>query len=244
MRSDYQKWLTRDVQPEEAAPKLTGAAWWKNWWHYNWRIVLAAVVGVVLLWQIAAGLLGIGQTEPDYQIAYVGSTELPQDTVDALTGAIAAMGEDENGDGQVFVSLHQYVMSDAEESVESSYAAFVQLSADLAGGESYFWLLEDPDEFQQDYAALALLDGSCPEEDDSDGMGKVYRWADCPALAGLDLGSYTESVLGQTVTGDNQELLSGLFLGRRCFYPGSGITAENPDGCAALWDALTAGASQ
>lgn len=244
MSNDYKDWLVQDVQPEQAAAKLHGLPFWKNWWHYNWRIVLAVIVGAFVLWQIFAGVLGIGQVKPDYQIAYVGSKELPEDTVIALTEAIAALGEDENGDGQVLVTLNQYVIPEGDENAETRYAASVQLTADLSGGESYFLLLEDPDSFQQEFAALAFWDGSCPEDDDTSGLDKVYAWDNCPVLATLDLGGYSQNIWGQIFEGDNQGLLSGLYFGRRCFYPESNNAVENLEGCAALWDTLTNGAIQ
>lgn len=244
MTNDYKDWLTKDVQPEHAAAKLHGFAFWKNWWHYNWRIVLAVIAGAVILWQIFAGMLGIGQVKPDYQIAYVGSTELPADTVEAITKAFSSLGEDENGDGEVLVELHQYVLPDGDENAETRYAASVQLTADLSDGESYFLLLEDPDSFQQEFAALAFLDGSCPEDDDPRGLDKVYLWANCPVLSSLDLGGYSQNILGEIFEGDDQELLSDLYFGRRCFYPESNNTVENIEGCAALWDTLVSGAAQ
>lgn len=245
--SNYKEWLGKDVQPEHPTAKLTGAAYWKNWWHYHWAIVLGVIVGGVLLVQLIATMLGVGQVEPDYQIGYVGSTELPEQTVEALTNAIAALGQDENGDGQVVVKLNQYIATNNDTDVNAAmeqYAASVQLTADLSDAQSYFWLLEDPDAFQQENMALALPDGSCPADDDTTGMDKVYRWADCPVLASQELGSHEELILGETFTGENQALLQDLYLGRRCFYSEDSSTSQYREDCAALWATLTEGTTR
>ena len=43
-----------------------------------------------------------------------------------------------------------------------------------------------PSRFQQTTGTLRYLDGSLPQSDaDSDWWNMVYRWTDCPVLAGL-----------------------------------------------------------
>ena len=51
----------------------------------------------------------LSQAEPDYKIAYVGSSRLPEDTAAALEAAFASLGEDLNGDGKIAAVLTQYV---------------------------------------------------------------------------------------------------------------------------------------
>ena len=106
-------------------------------------------------------------------------------------------------------------------------------------GESYFFLLEDPEQFQQAYHALRRLDGSLPEKDAS-AEGTYLAWDACPVLRQLDLGGYSYEVMGQTVAGDSQELLSGLFFARRGYRTEE--DAPYPEGCGALWERLTEGA--
>ena len=239
MASEYWKWKFKDVQPEEKR-ELTPEEKRKNWWHYHkWHVV----IGVVLV-GIAANLvwnaLGIGKTEPDYRVAYVGDSFLPDDTAAALETALSGLGEDLNGDGQVVVSLRQYA---ANAGVDAGMATTteVQIMADIMEGESYFFLLEDPEQFQQAYRSLCLLDGTLPEEGDYSAEGTYLAWEDCPVLAGLDLGGYTYTAAGQDVSGDSQELLSGLFIARRGFWTEDG--ALHPEGWAALWEKITEGAA-
>lgn len=215
-----------------------------NWFYYN---KLWVIVGAVILWIVGSMLwnvLGIGQVEPDYRFAYVGSRKLPEDCIEALEAGLASLAEDVNGDGVVTVTVTQHVTADSAdlENMVYSYAADVTVLADITGGESCFFLLEDPESFQLDFQVLAHLDGSVPADDDYAAMDKVYVWSACPRLAALELGTYRDAYLDQTEIGACQELLSNLYLGRRYFYDRS--MEENPEANAALWRILTEGANQ
>lgn len=213
-----------------------------NWFYYNkWWLLVAAII-LYVIGNMVWNALGIGQIKPDYCVAYVGNSPLPADCVSALEKELAALGEDLNGDGTVTVKLHLYVNSSNEtvDDLTYSYAAEVTLLADITEGTSYLFLVEDPAEFQLNYQILAEADGSAPEEDDFVASDKVLRWADCPALAGLELGGYEEKVLDQVLTGDCQELLSGLYIGRRYYYNES--EAVNLEGNEKFWQVLTEGA--
>ena len=214
-----------------------------NWLHYNkiWVAAVALIIWVAgsMLWNV----LGIGNVKPDYRVAYVGSVRLPDSTVEAVENALAAFGQDVNGDGKVAVELTQHI-SGSESNTENmmyGYASEVTVLADITEGESTFFLLENPVDFQLTFQILAHLDGSMPAEDDFGALDKVYLWDNCPALASLDLGNYEDSYLDLTETGENQELLSGLYLGRRYFYdPGQ---QKNPEADNAFWLAITEGAT-
>ena len=238
MASEYWKWKFKDVRPEEKR-ELTPEEKRKNWWHYHrWHVV----IGIVLV-GIAANLvwnaLGIGKTEPDYTFAYVGGAALPDDTAAALESAFAALGEDLNGDGQVTVQLRQYVFKTGDMSREAA-AAQTALMADILEGDSYFFLLEEPMPFQQNFQVLCQLDGSLPEEGDFSGEGTFYSWRLCPVLQSMELGEYAYDLLGETVTGSSDALVSGLFVARRGYWNEKDCAC--PEGWAALWDKLTEGA--
>ncbi len=236
MASEYLKWKYRDVKPEKPVT-MTPAEKRKNWWHYHrWQVLLGAVL-LAALADIAWHALGLGETLPDYQIAYVGTDPLPEDTVLAVERAFSSLGDDINGDGKVSVRLTQYAGGG---DAEAAYSAGVSLTADLLECESYFFLLEDPERFQTEYHSLCRLDGSLPAENDNSADGICLAWSRCPALAGQDLGAYSYSLLGETVSGNNQALVAPLFLGRRGFWTEK--TTEYPEGCEALWERLTEGA--
>ena len=235
MASEYLKKKYQDVKPDPKR-ELTPAEKRKNWWYYHkWHvvivIVLLAIVGSIV-WK------ALHQVRPDYQIAYIGSYALPDDTAAALENGIAALGEDLNGDGQVAVHLVQYTSADGTDP-QTVMAAEVKLMADLTANESYFFLLEDPESFQANYSILRGLDGSLPENGVCE-AGTYLAWEQCPALSQMDLGEYAYSLLGGTASGSSSELLSGLYIARRGFWSEDDILY--PEGCEALWQKMTEGA--
>lgn len=235
--SEYLNWKFRDVKPDGPAPALTARQKLANWWHYSKWFVAAGAVLLYIAGDLAASALGAGQMQPDYQIAYVGATALPEQTVRAVEDAFAALGGDANGDGRAEAVLHQYLVGDAlDENAGYVYANQVTLMGDLESCDSCFFLLENAETFQTDYQILADADGTLNEG----GSAYSIAWGECPALASLDLGGYTEEVLGRESSGDNQDRLAGLQLARRGFWQDR--TCENLDACSALWDTLTKGA--
>lgn len=244
-------WVTKDStetynQTPEPPREYTKAEKAANWWHYHWvAVVLGAAAVFFGGWIIKDTVF---QTRPDVQIAYVGTHELPVDTVNALQDALTPFCHDENGDGKVVVQVATYnVDFDAENENTDAYyqmAGVTRLSAELAsGGKTYIFLLEDPEGFEKNTGVLQYLDGTVdddPETADPDWREMVYHWTDCPVLTGLELGSYDGYTLMDDATGTNQSVLEHLYVGRRGVWDEE--QAENYAHCAALWDALTAGA--
>ncbi len=238
MASAYLRWLHQDENPEPPLI-LTPAQKRKNWWDYHkWHVafsVAALAIAGNLLWSA----LGLGTPLPDYQVAYVGSNSLPEDTAAGLEQGFAALGEDLNGDGKVLVKLHQYTVSHTDTSVATAAAA--SLMGDILACESHFFLLENPEQFQKEYHALRRLDGSLPQEDICSAEGMYLAWTQCPVLIRFALKDYSYPVIGRTVTGSSRELTSGLYLARRGFRTEQ--TTAYPEGCDLLWARLTEGAS-
>lgn len=236
MASEYLKWKYRDVKREEQA-ELSPMEKRKNWWHYHkWHVIICVVLAAVGI-SLTCNALGVGQIKPDYQVAYVGENALPGDTAAAIETAVAALGEDLNGDGRVTVRLNQYPAGGADPNLAA--ASQTTLMGDLLECESFFFLLEDPARFQADYHTLCRLDGSLPEAADHSAEGTYLPWSGCPTLAGMELGDYSYQLLGGTVSGSSGELVSGLYLARRGFWTEK--TAPYPEGCEALWNELTKG---
>ena len=204
----------------------------QNWLHYHiWYLVAAGFLLAVGGSRIVNKMNQAKQAS-DYCVAYIGTYELPDDCVTALKGEIAALGADADGDGKVTVKINQYIVGDTDgQDGDASYGrvAEVALLTDITKGESYFFLVEYPEDFQLDFQLMAHLDGSPSDDADFGVWDKVYRWGDCPALAGLELET------------DHQKLLEDLYLGRRCFVqPGMKIDSRaNRE----LWAALTEGAT-
>ncbi|MDE7185716.1 MAG: hypothetical protein K2O40_14935 [Lachnospiraceae bacterium] len=222
---------------------LSKSETWKNWWHYYKWYVLCSVILLGIACDLAGNALGLWRPAPDFQIAYVGKEPLPEDTVNALEHAFAALGEDWdldfNKDGKILVKINQYASCQSPDSDAPYYgtASEISLIGDISDCDSYFFLLENPDSFQREHQLLANPDGSCPDKADVSTAGKVLLWSDCPALSELELGSYSASLFGQRTAGDSQELLAAFYIGRRCFY--TDAMTDNAQQCSALWELLS-----
>jgi len=241
-------WVTKNSEetytPEPAPREYTKKEKAANWWHYH-KVMLFVIAAVVILvvWIIHDV---VAQVEPDLQVAYVGSTELPSDTVDALENALLPYCTDRNGDGEVIVQLNQFTVTFGDESQDadpySQMAGITKLSAELAAdSDTYLFLLADPEGFQEQTQALQYTDGTLPPEEGADDWQRmVYRWKDCPVLSAMDLGDYT--LLGETAetAHSNQELLGSLYVACRGNW--SEEVPEAYTESLALWDTLTLGA--
>lgn len=145
-------WVTKDStetynQTPEPPREYTKKEKAANWWHYHWMAVVVAVLVVVFgVWIIKDTVF---QTRPDVQVAYVGTSDLPTDTVTALQDALTPFCTDLNGDGKVVVQVDSYTVDfdAANENTDAYYqmAGVTRLSAELSsGGKTYIFLLEDP----------------------------------------------------------------------------------------------------
>ena len=105
-------WVTKSSQEtyvnNETPREYTKTEKAGNWWHYHKWQVVAVIVALVLVASFIKET--VFSTKPDYQVAFVGIQNLPDDTVSALTEALQSFGEDLNGDGQVAVLVNQYVL--------------------------------------------------------------------------------------------------------------------------------------
>lgn len=214
----------------------------KNWWYYHKWYVICGLLLLFILADLIGNTFGWFKKNPDIQIAYIGETILPDDTIEALKEAFSSLGEDYNQDGEIIVQINQFIRSTENADTETTYyrqASEISLIGDISDCESYFFLLENPDDFQKEFQLLAMPDGSCPDDFDISTENKVFQWESCNLLSKIDLGSYTTTLLGQTVSGSNQEILSKLYLGRRCFYDEK--RSSNADQCSQLWDILKGG---
>lgn len=226
------------ARPEETE-KQKKIKKYKNWWYYHKWYVICGVILLGITCNLTGNALGFFHKAPDFQIAYVGKTELPQDTVSALEQAFTSIASDFNGDGEIIVQINQYadgIQNPDSETAYYEYASEISLIGDISNCESYFFLMDDPDHFQIDFQLLASPDGSCPDNMDYSTEDKVIAWSDCSLLSEMELGDYSTVILGVNESGSNQELLSGLYIGRRCFY--TDALTKHADQCSKLWDFL------
>lgn len=212
----------------------------KNWWYYHKWYVICGVLLCFIVLHLTGNALGWFSKSPDLQIAYIGEASLPEETVDAVEKAFSSLAGDYNSDGEVLVQVNQYVSGSFEdtdaEAAQYRQAAEIGIIADINDCESYFFLLDNPEDFQKQYQILAMPDGSCPDSTDFSADHKVIQWSSVKSLSEMELGDYTASLLGQENTGSNQELLSELYLGRRCFYTDK--KSDHTEECDALWNTL------
>lgn len=222
MASEYLKYLNRDVTPESPPPELSPKEKRKNWWYYNWKTVLVIAVIVIAAISMILKNLGITEPLPDYQVAYVGTHELSDETVEAITDTLKEYGSDASGDGEITVVINQYVMYEDTQDYDSmqlTQSAITALEADIMDQTSYFFLLEDPAMFTNSYQALADENGDLPPEDDLTWEDKVYP-------------------LSQFV-GPLPEEDAKLYFGRRGFFDRDNAV-KYLKSCDQLWNALLA----
>lgn len=239
MASEYLMKKAREQVVPEQKRELTKAEKRANWWHYHKLYVIAGVVALAVLTGLIWDLLVKREPKPDYQIAYIGSSYLPGDTTAALETALQEICDDRNQDGKVIVKVKEYPLyADESAGYQTPVAAQVQLSVDISDYESFVYLLEDPEAFQRDFELLVRPDGTAPNPGETEGI--CYRWSDCPVLANLELGGYTEYTMNGTITGDNQEVYSGMYVARRAVFADGG----DQSGAIAFWQKLIEGAKQ
>lgn len=238
---------TEEYTPEEPQREYTKKEKAGNWWHYNRGILLCVAFAVLLVAWFIYDI--VTQVEPDYQIGYVGTAQLPSAASEGLVAALEAYGEDLNGDGRVVVQVNEYLIdfeSGDTADVYNQMAGVTKLGADLsANSGAYIFLVQDPAGFQRQSEALMYLDGTLTdlEETHDDWQNMVYRWQDCPVLAGLDLGVYEAmDAQGNIAEIDNQTFFENLYVGRRGVWVGD--VEEKFPGGTAMWQTLTEGAAR
>lgn len=226
MASEYLLKKAKEEVHTEPVREMTPAEKRKNWWYYHkWQIIAGAVIFVILA-DILWTSLEIGKVKPDYSIAYVGNTPLSEEAAEALRTGFSAASPDMNGDGKVTVELMQYAAADTGSADDYYYAqaAQVKMNADISQCTSYFFLLEDPEAFQNETGVLCNLDGSLPGDADMDSAGKFVLFGQCTVFSDLDLGIETDRI-------------AALAFARRGFWTDK--KCKNADACSDLWDILT-----
>lgn len=119
-----------------------------NFWFYYKKHLLIGFLAV-----LAAGYLAIqhvGSPEPDYHIALVQSIPCTEAYLQELEDIFASLGKDVNGDGTVLVQIHTYYADLADESENAGVnnaQTVAALDADLVGGVSSIFLLENAEVF-------------------------------------------------------------------------------------------------
>lgn len=175
---------------------LTAGQRTEIWWRRRWPLVVAAVVCVSLFAGVLSTLMD--REEPDLQIAVVHAEALPDGVLSALEDSLSAQVGDLNGDGTARVLVNDYpvVFDGSARDTDIQTAGMARLVTDVAAGDSTLFVVEDADGFLTNYG-------------DRVDAERAALWRDCPALAGLDAGTF--SILEDIYTDvDGQALLAEL----------------------------------
>ena len=157
-------------------------------------MVIAAAAVLLLAW----GGSRLLAPRPDIEIAVVHARPLPDGVLEALQRSLAARVGDVNGDGRAAAQINDYtvVFNGALQDVDRQAAGSTLLVSDLAAQQSVLYLVEDAEGFLARYA-------------DQVNPAGARLWADWPALAALDAGSYARlEAMEADLPG--RQLLAGL----------------------------------
>ena len=247
MAGEYVRWLARNEKPREKR-ELTPEEKRRNWWDYHkWHVVIA-IVCAVLLGDVIYDAVQNSRNQPDYVVAYVGQTALPDTLARVVEDGLGQLGEDLNGNGTVRVELRQFVLSDGSnsnpalsmEDTERGYASSLLLQGNIETVESMIFLLEDPELFRTTFPILCRADGTLVEDTPDSQVPLYYFWEDCPALAALELPNFEVPMINGMVEGDSQAALSKLGVARRGLWDDG--TNDTILGNIALFERITEGA--
>lgn len=143
----------KSPEPEIPEPgEMTKGKKWKNWWYYHKWYVIIGLILFLIACNLIGNALGLFQKSPNLQIAYVGKSPLSPDTAAAIQKAFTSLAADYNHDGEILIQVNQYVDGNDNMDADTAYyqyASEITLIGDISNCESYFFLLEDPVDFQR-----------------------------------------------------------------------------------------------
>lgn len=198
-------------------PDLTPQQRRDNWWRYHWLHVLIGVLAVIT----AAGIAWEHITRPEYDCgaALVARYAVTPEEMSSLKEALETAAADSNGNGRIQVAVSDiqidYTATDLDDaSIQQMTANVDKLHADFYTGQSGVFILDDPENFQRNHAALLYLDGTEPPMDAADWQNMVRPWSDSPVLERLTFRNLDTATLylGRRIGEVNGDALwNGLF---------------------------------
>lgn len=256
----------RPDAPRELTPKEKRANWWH--YHWKWvllALVCLCMVGLTLKdifgqpkpdYRVAVitrynvpeeaadqlsealsvygqDLNGDGRTLVQVDAYTVNFTGYVEPAESQAPGGEAASGSGSSEPADVGTA-----MNDVAANYEQ-VANLTRLTADLQDDQTLIFLMDDPAGFQEVGGVLASSAGALPAERTALAGVDLFLWRDCPALAGLELGEYTD-MLGQNPA-PSETLFQGLYLARRGFDEGRSQKKYGPEN-EAFFNALIQGA--
>lgn len=170
-------------------PDLTPAQRRDDWWRYHWLHVLCVTLAVIALvgviWERAH------REEYDASVALVTRYAVTPDELASLRAALEAVCPDYNGDGQVCVGINDiqidYTSTDLDDAaIQVMETSVDKLNSDFYTRQSGLFLLDDPENFQDNHQAMTYLDGSLPPENAMDWENMTRPFLDWPGSGDVE----------------------------------------------------------
>ena len=117
----------------------------QNFWYYY--KVPAIIALIVLAAGIYLFLLQHRSVESDYHAAIVSPKSPSADQLERIQKVLEGIGQDQNGDGSVVVTLRVFRFAIGEDGQGMNEAA--ALDADLVGNQSGLFFVNDPEKFEK-----------------------------------------------------------------------------------------------
>ena len=129
----------RGYHPSKRIKLVTGKDKRKNWWYYHKVHLLVGIIVVGLVGSFIYSM--VTKVNPDYTIGLLTSYSMPSNGLDQLEKCITPYADDRNGDGQVVVTVVNYVYSDdADADATQQQAAVVRFLADASSNTCMIYL--------------------------------------------------------------------------------------------------------
>lgn len=158
----------------------------QNWWYYNKMLLIILLVAALIVGSIIYSV--VTQVAPDYTIALMTSYTMPDDGLSQLENCISEYADDRNGDGQVKVTVVNYVFSSTGSDYEQQQASLVKFTADASLNECMIYLHDEAafDSMKNNFEGFFQYNegGSMPETA-TDYENAMVPWGDFKAFAGF-----------------------------------------------------------
>ncbi|MGN1450791.1 MAG: hypothetical protein ACI4XQ_01725 [Eubacteriales bacterium] len=110
------------------------------WYHHKGKIIAGLVGVVVIIWLIT---LVTSKTSPDITVVLVTTQEVDSYAVNSLETIFADALGDENGDGEKYVSITQYVLGTASSAGSVVYSASSSVTASFLNNDLVLYLFDE-----------------------------------------------------------------------------------------------------
>lgn len=115
---------------------------WEYFWeYYRWHVIVAVVIICAI---INITLEISNKANPDYTIALISTSSVPEDTLEEMENEVAKYVSDINGDGDVEVSISLYQINYENTSDSENITANVtRLLAELSLDSTFIYIVDD-----------------------------------------------------------------------------------------------------